>query len=83
MATKSKSLKLIQFAWPIEVMFLVIVTPLFIMFGTPDQGMLWSQMLGPLAVLIGAQGGAASIGPAIKDWSDAKKAASVHQEMEK
>jgi hypothetical protein len=71
---KHRTLVLIQLAWPLEVMFLVIVTPLFVMLGTPEQAMYWSQMLGPLSVLIGAQGGAAAIGPAIKDWAEAKKA---------
>jgi hypothetical protein len=71
MKKKNKTLVFIQVAWPIEVIALILFTMIMVSFNHPSAN-LWMQAIGPLSLLIGAQGGAASIGPAVKDIMDSK-----------
>ena len=72
MAKKNKTLLLIQVAWPLEVLIAILYT-MFIVALNPEASEAWIKALGPLSLLIGAQGGAASVGPAVKDVVESRR----------
>ena len=69
---KSFSLTFVQTAWPLEVLGVLLFSA-YMVTVHPATAHLRMDALGPVSILIAAQGGAASIGPAVKDWTDSKR----------
>ena len=69
---KSFSLALIQTAWPLEVIAVLLFSMGIVTF-SPETAAIWLDAMGPISILIAAQGGAASLGPAVKDWTESKR----------
>jgi len=67
-----KSIEFIGWAWPVEVAVLVATGILLLAFA-PDLMDYYIRMLAPLGLLIGAQGGAAFGGPALKRKQGSEK----------
>ena len=67
-----KPIRVIQYAWVIEVAVLVVVG-VFLIFGLPERVPAYVSMLPILSGMIVAQGGAAFGGPAISRAQQAKK----------
>jgi len=68
-----KSIKFIGWAWPVEVA-LLCVTGIVLLALAPDRVDLYIKILGPLGILIAAQGGAAFGGPAVQRRQEINKA---------
>ena len=60
-----KSIKFMGWAWPAEVALLCLTGIMLLVFA-PDRVDEYIRMVGPLGILIAAQGGAAFGGPAIQ-----------------
>ena len=68
-----KSIKFLGWAWPIEVAVLVLAG-MIIIFAFPDRAEYYIRMTPAVAMLIGAQGGAAFGGPILKQRIEVKNA---------
>ena len=64
---KKFSLRFISIAWVAETIAVLIYTMTAVLFLSTDQINLWLQFIPAFAILIGAQGTAAGMGPLISD----------------
>ena len=68
-----KSIKFIGWAWPVEVALLCLTGIMLLAFA-PDRVDSYIKLVGPLGILIAAQGGAAFGGPAVQRRQEINKA---------
>lgn len=68
-----KSIKFIGWAWPVEVALLCL-TSIMLLALAPDRVDLFIRLIGPLGILIAAQGGAAFGGPVLQRKQEISKA---------
>ena len=66
-AVKRTPLKIIQIAWVAETVVILIFTMVIVIVLTAEKINLWLQFIPIFAILIGAQGTAASGGPLLSD----------------
>ena len=69
-----KPLTFIKWAWPAELIVLIVFGLGLGMWGDPGQRSYFLQFIGPIGVLIGAQGAAAFGGPQLKRMQDNRRA---------
>lgn len=64
--------RFIQYAWVFETIFVILLTAIFILWFPAVVAPLWLQALPLLTALIGGQGAAASVGPALVKMTQVK-----------
>jgi len=64
---KKFTLRFIQIAWVVETIAVLIYTIIIILFLSLERLHLWLQFIPVFAILIGAQGTAAGVGPLLSD----------------
>ena len=65
---KNFTLRLIQVAWVMETISILLFTMFAVIFIEPGKIGLWLQFIPMFTILIGAQGAAAGGGPLMADW---------------